>query len=184
MPESSARASARCQTGPSSQGRHFGDDRAIRRPRCVALDWSNRADILKFMLRDARMLGSTRHFHDADAARAFERDLERSPSFASATNHFLIPDDNGTRTLGTFDIKVSTLVIHGTSDPMHGEAIALAVRPLFESKAEAMNYTRRIGHRSPKRSLGIPKGVEDPQRSDGAVRRIARGTIIARGSVA
>ena len=72
----------------------------------------------------------SRRYSEVYAARCaralLERDLERSPSFASATNHFLIPDDNGTRTLAAFDIKVPTLVIHGKTVPTfpieHGEA--------------------------------------------------------------
>ncbi|WP_170116993.1 hypothetical protein [Phyllobacterium sophorae] len=77
-----------------------------------------------------------------------------------------------------------TLVIHGKTDPTfpieHGEAIAsvLSGATLVRVEGGGMNYTRRTGHRSPKRSLNIPKGVED-NASNGAVRRIVRGTIIA-----
>jgi pimeloyl-ACP methyl ester carboxylesterase len=98
------------------------------------VDWSDRTSILNFMIRDARMLGSTRHPHDARAARdLIQRDLARSPSFASATNHFSISDGNDAdHKLVAADIKVSTLVIHGTSDPLfpiaHGEALASAVK--------------------------------------------------------
>ena len=96
------------------------------------VDWSDRASILDFMIRDARMLASTRHPHDAAAARRLiERDLARSPSFASATNHFSIADGDEAGTLRASDIAVPTLVIHGTSDPIfpiaHGEALAAAV---------------------------------------------------------
>jgi hypothetical protein len=51
------------------------------------------------------------------------------------------------------DIRVPTLVIHCTSNPIfpneHGEARESAVKEAisFESKAVAMNYTRLTGHR-------------------------------------
>lgn len=98
------------------------------------VDWSDRVSILNFMIRDALMLGSTRHPHDARAARdLIQRDLERSPSFASATNHFSIPEgDDAARKPMAADIKVPTLVIHGTSDPLfpiaHGEALASTIK--------------------------------------------------------
>lgn len=96
-----------------------------------AVDWSDRASITDFMLRDARMSASTVHPHDPAAARLLlERDLDRSPSFASATNHFMLAGGDDEDRLAA-DLRVPLLVIHGTSDPIfpiaHGEALANAV---------------------------------------------------------
>lgn len=97
-----------------------------------AVDWNDRASILDFMMRDARMLASTAHPHDAAAARRLvERDMDRARCFASATNHFSIAGgDEGSRQTAA-ELSVPVLVIHGTADPIfpfaHGEALAKAV---------------------------------------------------------
>lgn len=95
------------------------------------VDWSDDARIADFLIRDAAMLAGTRHPHDAVAARELvERDLARSPSFASATNHFAVLADlaGGARAA---DLAVPVLVVHGTSDPIfpvtHAEAFVRAV---------------------------------------------------------
>lgn len=97
-----------------------------------AVDWSDRASIIDFMLRDARMTASTTHPHDPAAARLLlDRDLDRARSFASATNHFIIAGGDDDDHLAAADLRVPLLVIHGTSDPIfpiaHGEALANAV---------------------------------------------------------
>ncbi|TCU11915.1 alpha/beta fold hydrolase [Rhizobium sullae] len=97
-----------------------------------AVDWSNRASVLDFMTRDARMVASTLHPHDAGAARRLvEQDLDRARSFASATNHFLLEGGDYGGPKNAADLSVSLLVIHGTSDPIfpivHGEALVRAV---------------------------------------------------------
>jgi pimeloyl-ACP methyl ester carboxylesterase len=96
------------------------------------VDWNDRASVLDYMMRDARMLAGTRHPHDADAARdLIGRDLDRSPSFASATNHFTALGGDGDAEADASAIAVPTLVIHGTADPIfpiaHGEAMARTV---------------------------------------------------------
>lgn len=94
------------------------------------VDWSNRAEVLDFMLKDARMLASTAHPFDEEGMRDFiDRDYERSEGFASATNHFMIMD--GAPAGSIRDLGMRLLVIHGMSDPIfpveHGEALAAAV---------------------------------------------------------
>ncbi len=71
---------------------------------------------------------------DAQAARDLDTAGPRKVSvIASATNHFSISEGNDAdHKLVAADIKVSTLVIRGTSDPLfpiaHGEALASAVK--------------------------------------------------------
>lgn len=94
------------------------------------VDWSDKAQVLDFMMKDARMLASTAHPFDEAGMRAFiDRDYERSGSFASATNHFAIMD--GAPAGSIRDLEARLLVVHGTSDPIfpveHGEALAAAV---------------------------------------------------------
>jgi pimeloyl-ACP methyl ester carboxylesterase len=97
-----------------------------------ALDWGNRADVIDFMMRDARALASTAHPHDAAAAkRLIERDIDRARCFASATNHFRLSGGAEEPELTAAEIGVPALVIHGTSDPIlpveHGLAFVKTV---------------------------------------------------------
>jgi pimeloyl-ACP methyl ester carboxylesterase len=95
------------------------------------VDWSDRDQVIAYMLEDARMIAGTAHPFDAAAARALiTRDVDRARNFASATNHFLLkPGDRPRARLAT--LKAPLLVIHGTADPLlpvaHGKALAEAV---------------------------------------------------------
>ncbi|TPI13424.1 alpha/beta hydrolase [Mesorhizobium sp. B4-1-3] len=94
------------------------------------IDWSNRGQVLDFMVRDARAIASMLHPFDEERTRAMiEADYDRSGGLASATNHFLIKGGGPQRTVR--DLRAPLLVIHGTADPLfpveHGEALAKAV---------------------------------------------------------
>lgn len=95
------------------------------------VDWSNRDQVIDFVVKDARTIASTAHPFDEKAMRAFvQQDYDRSGGFLSATNHFMLK--GGEDLKGRLrEIKVPLLVIHGTSDPIfpvdHGAALADAV---------------------------------------------------------
>ena len=94
------------------------------------VDWSNREQVLDFMVKDARAIASTRHPFDEKRTRAMiEADYDRSSGLASATNHFLLKGGGPKRTVR--DLTAPLLVIHGSADPLfpveHGEALAKAV---------------------------------------------------------
>lgn len=92
------------------------------------VDWSNRDQVVGFVVKDAHAIASTAHPFDGKAMRAFiEQDYDRSGGFLSATNHFMLK--GGEDLKGRLrEIKVPLLVIHGTSDPIfpveHGAALA------------------------------------------------------------
>jgi pimeloyl-ACP methyl ester carboxylesterase len=97
-----------------------------------AVDWSDRSDVVDFIVRECSALAGMRHPHDAAAARdLIERDFDRARSFASATNHFLLAGGEDGPEPRAADIRSAVLVIHGTSDPLfpfaHGEAFVDAV---------------------------------------------------------
>ncbi|OWV74397.1 acetyltransferase [Rhizobium sp. R339] len=97
-----------------------------------SIDWSDLAAIADFLRRDSAMLAGTGHPHDAEAVSALiARDMNRAPSFVSATNHFMLLSDDKGVTLRASDIKTPVLVIHGTSDLLfpieHAEAFAHVV---------------------------------------------------------
>ena len=94
------------------------------------VDWSNREQVLDFVVKDARAIASTRHPFDEKRTRAMiEADYDRSSGLASATNHFLLKGGGPKRTVR--DLTAPLLVIHGSADPLfpveHGEALAKAV---------------------------------------------------------
>lgn len=93
-----------------------------------SVDWTDRAQVIDFMLRDVRAIAGTTHPNDTAAARRLiETDHDRARSFASATNHFLLKGSDQWRgRLG--ELQAPLLVIHGTADPIfpveHGAAFA------------------------------------------------------------
>ena len=96
-----------------------------------SVDWTDRAQVIDFMCRDARAIAGTAHPHDSAAARRLiETDVDRARSFASATNHFMLK--GGDRWRGRLgELRPPLLVIHGTADPIfpvdHGAALAAIV---------------------------------------------------------
>jgi len=96
-----------------------------------SVDWTDRSQVIDFMLRDVRAIAGTAHPHDAAAARRLiETDHDRARSFVSATNHFMLK--GGDRWQGRLgELRPPLLVIHGTADPIfpveHGAALAAAV---------------------------------------------------------
>ena len=95
------------------------------------VDWSDRAEVIDFMVRDSRAIAGTAYPHDeVEARRLVERDVNRARNFASATNHFQLKS-NDERHVRLSEIHAPLLVIHGTADPLfpveHGAALADAV---------------------------------------------------------
>lgn len=96
-----------------------------------SVDWSDRKQVIDFVVADMAAIASTKHPHDPVAARAHvERDYDRAKNFQSVVNHFMAVDSSKSQP-SLADLKVPLLVMHGTSDPLisypHGEASAAAV---------------------------------------------------------
>ena len=95
------------------------------------MDWSDRAQVIGFMIADARMLAGTAYPHDAAGAKdLIERDFDRSGGLSSATNHAMLKGGDAWKgRLG--EMRAPLLVIHGSADPLipveHGAALADAV---------------------------------------------------------
>jgi pimeloyl-ACP methyl ester carboxylesterase len=95
------------------------------------VDWSDRAQVIAFMVDDARMTASTAHPFDEARVKAFiERDYDRAGGYLNATNHGVLMSEVSTRSR-LQEIRVPLLVIHGTTDPVfpieHGIALSKAV---------------------------------------------------------
>jgi pimeloyl-ACP methyl ester carboxylesterase len=95
------------------------------------VDWSDRGQVIDFIVRDAQAIASTAHPFDEARMRVFvERDYDRSGGFLSATNHFMLGGSDAWKGR-LHEMVAPLLVIHGTADPLfpveHGEALAGAV---------------------------------------------------------
>lgn len=95
------------------------------------LDWMDRDEVIEWVLEGERPYAGPSRF-DADALRTLIGGIwDRTPSMASAGNHFAVADGGGDRDDRiSYDIVTDrpTLVAHGSADPMfplpHGEALA------------------------------------------------------------
>ena len=92
------------------------------------VDWSDSESVIGYLVGYSRVLnGVRRRFDEAACRELVRRDIERASEVAALQNHDMIEGDDRSR--GSLSsIKVPTLVIHGTADPMfpigHGEALA------------------------------------------------------------
>ena len=91
------------------------------------VDWSKAASVIGYLLAYVRVLAGTERPFDASAARTLvRRDVDRARDFAARQNHNAIDEAHSDKPLSS--IRVPTLVIHGTADPMfpieHGRALA------------------------------------------------------------
>lgn len=96
------------------------------------VDWSDRGQVIEFMVKDSRMIAGSAHpFDEAKARQLVERDVNRARNFASATNHFILKHGSG-RQHELKEMQSPLLVIHGTADPIfpieHGVVLAQAVK--------------------------------------------------------
>lgn len=95
------------------------------------VDWSDPESVIDYLVGYARVLNGDRRSFDEAASREFvRRDVERARNVAALQNHDAIADDDRSRE-PLSSVKVPTLVIHGTADPMfplrHGEVLAAEI---------------------------------------------------------
>jgi pimeloyl-ACP methyl ester carboxylesterase len=94
----------------------------------ATVDWTDADSVLEYVVEYARVLVGERRPFDEQAMRDLvRREVERARDFAARQNHSLLADDDRRRE-PIASIAASTLVIHGTADPMfpmeHGRALA------------------------------------------------------------
>jgi pimeloyl-ACP methyl ester carboxylesterase len=96
------------------------------------VDWSDRSQVIAYMIKDAQVLAGTGRGFDAAQVQAFvERDYDRAGGYEHALNHGALKIADAWR--GRLrEIKTPLLVIHGTADPIyqfeHGVALSRAVK--------------------------------------------------------
>jgi pimeloyl-ACP methyl ester carboxylesterase len=92
------------------------------------VDWSDTRSVIEYLVAYSRLLaGGRRPFDGAAMRELVRRDVERARDFGAARNHdLLLEGESSSKPVSS--VKVPTLVIHGTADPMfpleHGEALA------------------------------------------------------------
>jgi pimeloyl-ACP methyl ester carboxylesterase len=95
------------------------------------VDWTDRAQVIRAMAADSRMLAGPAHpFDEGRITSLIERDFDRARNFASVTNHFVL--EGGEAWQGRLgEVRTPVLVIHGTADPIfpieHGVALSKKV---------------------------------------------------------
>jgi pimeloyl-ACP methyl ester carboxylesterase len=104
------------------------EDRLRRFLATVQVDWSDASSVVEYLVDYWRVLwGQARAFDEAYIRKLAQHDVARARHVAAAQNHGFLPDEDRSR--GPLSsITASTLVIHGTDDPMfpleHGTALA------------------------------------------------------------
>ena len=100
----------------------------VRFAATAEVDWPDPDSVIEYLVGYSRVLnGGQRPFDEAASRELVRRDVERADNVAALQNHNVLSgDDRASKPLSS--IKVPTLVIHGTADPMfpleHAEALA------------------------------------------------------------
>src|SRR5215211_2680900 len=114
--------------GPDADLPGMAEENAARLGEIGAPDWSDRAQVIEYLVAWSRTVaGRSRPFDEQHYRDLAGRAFDRSDSMASTTNHDLIDGTPRWRErLGKLDVP--TLVIHGREDPFlpypHGVALA------------------------------------------------------------
>jgi pimeloyl-ACP methyl ester carboxylesterase len=117
-------------------------------------DWSDRSAVIDYLVEDERAYAArSRPFDEAARRELAGRNFDRSIDLAATmTNHLLLAGDGGWRErLG--EIRVPTLVLHGTEDPLfpigHGQALAA------EIPGARLIALERTGHELPRETWDV-----------------------------
>jgi len=114
-------------------------------------DWSDREAVIDYMVEGERPFAGSRPFDEAAVREIAARAFDRTTNIASGiTNHAGI--DTGDRwreRLG--EVRASTLVVHGTEDPMFPYGNALALEK--EVPGARLLALERVGHETPPRAV-------------------------------
>jgi pimeloyl-ACP methyl ester carboxylesterase len=114
-------------------------------------DWSDRAAVVDYIVEGLRPFSGPVGFDEQEARALVERVVDRTTNIASSLkNHWLLEDGDPPR--GRLaDVRIPTLVLHGTDDPVfrpaHGEALA------EEIPGARLVLLEGMGHEVPPRPL-------------------------------
>ncbi|RKS09418.1 pimeloyl-ACP methyl ester carboxylesterase [Nocardiopsis sp. Huas11] len=90
-------------------------------------DWSDREAVIAYYLEGEQAFAGSVRLDEPRLRRMVGRAYDRSPDMPAAQNHWMLEGSDPVRD-GLGGIRVPTLVLHGTEDPLfpygHGEALA------------------------------------------------------------
>jgi pimeloyl-ACP methyl ester carboxylesterase len=114
-------------------------------------DWSDRTAVIDSIVEGERRFAGSRPFEEAAIREVAARAFDRTTDFASSiVNHATI--DSGDRWRERlWEVSVTTLVIHGTEDPMYPYPNAVALAK--EIPGAQLLGLERVGHEVPPRAL-------------------------------
>jgi len=115
-------------------------------------DWSDPDAVIAHILAEERALSGSLPFDEPARRAVVTRAVARSTDIAARANHGKVPGaPPWWSRLG--EIRVPTLVIHGTEDPLfplaHGEALALAI------PSAGLLRLERVGHEMPQQTWDL-----------------------------
>lgn len=118
-------------------------------------DWSDRAAVIDYLVADARHFAARSHpFDEAAMRRLAERIVDRTVNMASSmTNHWILEDGGEPWRERLGELRMPTLVMHGTEDPLfpYGHGVALAE----EIPGAQLITLERTGHELPRRTWDV-----------------------------
>jgi pimeloyl-ACP methyl ester carboxylesterase len=118
-------------TSPATPGeRHLPSPTAafMDFARGAHVDYDDPASVVEYLVDYSRVLaGGVRPYDEAATRDLACREVARARRIASVRNHDAIRDGERTGTTSLSDLRVPTLVIHGTADPLFGPAHAEAL---------------------------------------------------------
>jgi pimeloyl-ACP methyl ester carboxylesterase len=135
-------------------------------------DWSDRQAVVDYLVEDERAYAArSRRFEEAERRELAGRIFDRTIDIAASRNHWLL-DDGGEgwrERLG--EIRVPTLVLHGTEDPFFQIAHALALER--EIPGARLVRVEGMGHELPRAAWDVL--VPEILRHTGPERGVASG---------
>jgi pimeloyl-ACP methyl ester carboxylesterase len=113
---------------PGERGLPPATERYLQFLASAEVDWSDEESVIEYLVGYARVLaGGERPFDEGAIRELVRRDVERAHDMRASENHGVVAEGEVSREpLST--IAATTLVVHGTADPMfpleHGQALA------------------------------------------------------------
>jgi len=111
-------------------------------------DWHDRDAVLADRVEAERPYAGSLGFDEPRVRRSAALEIDRTTDMAaSMTNHFVLDDDAWPAGARLHDVRVPTLVLHGTNDPLfpleHGQALARLI------PAAQLVELAGVGHQQP-----------------------------------
>ena len=118
-------------------------------------NWSDREAVIDYLVEEERAYAArSRPFEEVERRELAERILDRTIDIAaSMKNHWILPDEGGGWRERLGEIRMPTLVIHGTEDPFFQLGHALALER--EIPGARLVRVEQMGHELPRTAWDV-----------------------------